>query len=392
MMPALLSSRRELAVLGINSGTSADGLDLALIRFARGTTQPRVTVIDGVTMPYPRKIKHAVEDAIRAKTVDLEGLARLDIAYGHHLGQAAARFIRGKRLRVDLIASHGQTIGHYPAKKKMLNTSHSATVQIGDGNSVAVASGMPVVSDFRQTDIALGGEGAPLTPFVNHLLFADRKSSRVIVNIGGIANFSYHPAGGKLDDVAGSDCGPGNVLSDLAARLLFHRPYDRDGRLARNGAIVPDLVRIIEDANAGRGVSTGREQFDWPIIARLVHGARRLHVGHHDIMASIADATAKLIFGAIKRCLKDARLKAVYLTGGGRRNLFMVERLQAYCGDGRVLPIEALGYDGDLLEAASFAVLGGCFVFGIGSTLPQITGGMQGGVAGKLSLPPEAKP
>jgi len=392
MMPALLSSKKELAVLGINSGTSADGLDLALIRFARGTARPRVTVVDGVTMPYPRKIKHAIEDAIRAKTVDLEELARLDIAYGHYLGETAARFIRGKRLRVDLIASHGQTIGHYPAKKKTLNINRSGTVQIGDGNAVAAASGLPVVSDFRQTDIALGGEGAPLTPFVNHLLFADKKSSRIVVNIGGIANYSYHPAGGKLDDVTGADCGPGNVLSDLGARLLFHRPYDRDGRLARKGAIVPDLVRIIEDANAGRGVSTGREQFDWPIIARLVHGARRLRVGHHDIMASIADATAKLIFRAVRSHLKDARLETVYLTGGGRRNLFMVERLQAYCRASRVLPIEALGYDGDLLEAVSFAVLGGCFIFGIGSTMPRITGGKQGGVAGKLSLPPEAKP
>lgn len=384
-----LVSKKELAILGINSGTSADGVDLALIRFSVTGRKPRITYIDGDVVSYSPAVKTILERVIRTGSIDKEEWARLDGAYGDYLGKAAAKFISGRKHTVDLIASHGQTVGHYPLKKALFGSRLSATHQIGDGNALAVVTNLPVVSDFRRADIASGGEGAPLTPFVNQMLFGDSRRSRIIVNIGGIANYSYHPAGGRLSAIRGGDCGPGNILSDLATRLLFHKPYDRDGALARKGQIVPELITPIRKANGKRGVSAGREQFDIYLLARLVHMARRLKAGKHDIIASIGDATARLIYSSIKSGLTDKRLDGVYLTGGGRRNIFMVERLQKLCSPVKLWPIEALGYDGDLLEAVSFAVLGGCFVHGISSALPQITGG--GGIAGRLSLPPGVK-
>lgn len=384
-----LAAKRKLHILGINSGTSADGIDLALIGFERSGRKPKVAFIRGSMISYPPRIKKALENLIMAKTVVKEELARSDIAYGNFLGSAARDFLGKSSLRADLIGSHGQTIGHFPARKRSIGVNLGATVQIGDGNAVAAASGLPVVYDFRRADVALGGEGAPLTPFVNHLLFGDPTKSRIIVNIGGIANFSYHPVGDHPDNVVGGDCGPGNVLSDLACRTLFHKHFDRDGALANRGEIRKEITRQIVEANRHRRVSAGREQFDWRLLARLIHTARRHHAGKHDIMASVADATALLIHQSIKRCLKDARFDGIYLGGGGRKNVFVVKRLQARCLGGAVWPVEALGFDGDLLEAVSFATLAGCFVLGIPSTMPNITGGKPGGIAGKLALPPK---
>lgn len=387
-MPNGLANRRKLNILGINSGTSADGVDLALISFERSGRKPKISFIAGTVTPYPARIKKAMENLITAKVVDKEELARWDIAFGRFLGSAAHDFLQNSEHRADLIGSHGQTIGHFPAGMRTAGINLGATLQTGDGNAVAAASGLSVVHDFRRADIALGGEGAPLTPFVNQLLFGHRTKSRIIVNIGGIANFSYHPAGGSAADASGGDCGPGNVLSDLAARSLFHKKYDRDGTMAGRGTVRNEIIRPIIDANRKRRVSAGREQFDWHLLARLIHAARRHHAEKYDLMASIADATAMLIHKSIKKHLNDPRLDGVYLTGGGRKNLFIVKQLQKRCKNKSAWPIEALGFDGDLLEAVSFAVLAGCFINGIPSTLPNITGAASGGIAGKLALPP----
>lgn len=370
----------------MNSGTSADGLDLALIRFSTAGNNPRVSYLDGAVRPYPRKIKQVLGNAIRDGLGNLEETARLDMAYGHYLGRQAARFISQSRQKVDLVASHGQTVGHYPRRKNTLGIKTGATFQLGDGNVIAFETGLPVVSDFRQGDVASGGEGAPLTPFVNQMLFGAGKRSRIVVNIGGIANFSYHPASGSEDTVCGGDSGPGNTLSDTACKLLFHRKYDRNGHLAGQGRVIEEAVDVIRQANRNRGVSAGREQFNQYLLAKLVHVVRRNRGSDYDIVATVGDATARLIYERIKQYLADDKLEAVYLTGGGRKNLFVVKRLQVYLNLLPVHPVESLGYDGDLLEAVSFAVLGGCFLSGRNSSLSQVTGASRPAILGKLSL------
>ena len=383
-----LLAKKSLTILGLNSGTSADGLDLAVIRFRMIDGRPRIGFVVGRAVAYPSRVKRELEGMLGDRKTGIEEAARFDIAYGRYLGKSAVRFIAEKGLNVDLIASHGQTIGHFPEKKKVLGNSTGATFQAGDGNAIACETGIPVVSDFRRADVASRGEGAPLTPFVNHLLFGDGKRSRIVVNIGGIANFSYHPAGGLAAEVRGGDCGPGNVLSDMANQLLFHKPYDKDGRIADRGEVIDEIIERIDEANRQRGVSAGREQFGWPLFAGLVYAARRHRAQNQDIVASITAATAWLIARSLEPFLADRRLEAIYLTGGGRRNRFLVKRLAEAMKPHRVLLIEDMGYDGDLLEAASFAALGGCFIHGLPSTLPQVTGAVRSAISGKLSLPP----
>lgn len=390
-IPALakkLSGSKPLLILGINSGTSADGIDLALIEYSYLRRGHNVKFITGESIPYSRTIKAELERNLSDDRKELEMVARLDIAYGLYLGKVAREFLKRHGLKVDAIASHGQTIGHYPAKRKQFGMAIGSTVQIGDGNALAAESGLSVITDFRRTDIAGGGEGAPLTPFVNHLLFGDKRKSRIIVNIGGIANYSYHPTGGTLDYVRGGDCGPGNIISDLACQLLFHIPYDRDGEIAKAGRLNKQALGKIFVANAQRKISAGREQFDHRLLARVVHAVRRDRGNHNDVVTSIAEATVRLIHRSLRGYQSDKKLEAVYLTGGGRSNLYFVERLTRLLHPAVLLPIEALGYDGDLLEAVSFAVLGGCFLASIPSTLPGVTGAAIGGIAGKLSLPP----
>lgn len=381
-----LLSKKNLVILGINSGTSADGVDLALIRFSAAGKDAKVSYLDGTMQPYSRKIKQALESAIRDGLRSVEEIGRLDMAYGHHLGQQAGRFIARSKQKVDLVASHGQTIGHYPKMKNILGVKTGATFQLGDGNAIAFETGLPVVSDFRRSDVAAGGEGAPLTPFVNQILFGSKKQSCIIVNIGGIANFSYHPVGRLTDAVRGGDCGPGNALSDMACQLLFHKRYDRNGGLAGKGRIIEEAIDIVRQINCSRGVSAGREQFNQYLLAKLIHIVWRHKGNNYDIMATIGDTTARLIYEKIRSYLADAELEAVYLTGGGRENLFIVRRLQAYLKPVPVRPVESLGYNGDLLEAVSFAVLGGYFVLGQSSNLPQITGASRPAIQGKLSL------
>lgn len=386
-MALSLFSKKQLCILGMNSGTSADGVDIAVISFALNGEKNRIKCIGGAKTAYPRDIKMVLEKIISDEYKSLDEVGRADIAYGTYLGRLAKQYISKSKYEVDLIASHGQTIGHFPEKGKIFGQMTGATVQIGDGNALACESGLPVVSDFRLTDIACGGEGAPVTPFINHLLFGDKKKSRIIVNIGGIANYSYHPAGGDWAAVRGGDCGPGNVLSDLVCRLLFHVPYDRDGKLAGSGRIIEAAQAPILDANRRRRISAGREQFDHRLLARVVHAVRRAKGSNEDVIATVADATAWLIFQSISKYVKDRRVAGIYLTGGGRRNIFLVRQLAERLKPTRLWPIEALGYDGDLLEAVSFAVLGGCFVRGLPSTLPHVTGARSGGIAGKLALP-----
>lgn len=390
-----LISKKNLTILGINSGTSADGVDLALIRFGLRGTGLSIKYIDGQTAPYSAAMRSDLDKIIRDDNKDFQKAARFNIAFGHHLGKVALKFASDRRHSFDLIASHGQTIGHYPIAQKTLGYKTAATVQIGDGNAIAQKTGKAVVTDFRQADISLGGEGAPLTPFVNQQLFATRKKSRIIINIGGISNFSYHPAGGSLAEIRGGDCGPGNILSDLTCHLLLNKKYDRNGAMANRGTIIEDVVKLILDVKRKGTVSTGRESYDSLLLARAIHAARGQKGNPADILASLIEATARSIYDSIRKYLSDKKLEALYLTGGGRHNRFLVKRLSMLSSPCPVRPVDDLGYNGDYLEAISFAVLGGCFLYEIPSTLPSIyrkkvRGDDQKlfGIAGRLSLPP----
>jgi anhydro-N-acetylmuramic acid kinase len=283
-------------VLGLNSGTSINSLDWAMVRFFG--LRPDVKLVDAGEIRFPAALQKALKKCGASDRVLKAGLSCLDAEFGTWLGRQVVK-IRHRHARstpIDFVASHGQTVGHWPSG------GCGASLQIGDPDRIAKMSGLPVISHFRQGDLAVGGEGAPLTPAVNQLLFARPKIQIAMLNLGGIANLTLIPPAGSRKSVRGTDCGPGNVLLDLAAVRFLRRAYDPGGRLAVTGDVNRPLL-----ATAQRHpwflrklpASCGREEFGHAFFSVLV--ARHSRVSGRDVAATLAHLTAWSVARALGR-------------------------------------------------------------------------------------------
>ncbi|MFZ1682951.1 MAG: anhydro-N-acetylmuramic acid kinase [Candidatus Zixiibacteriota bacterium] len=356
-----LLRKQELTILGINSGTSADGIDLAVVRCRTGKP---VRFVDGTTIPYNPRLRSLILETADSPTTSLEHLIRLDNLLGVTYGNAAAKFIRRlnrRRITVDAVASHGQTVRHVPTPVKLAGIAVHGTMQLGSLDQIAARTGKIVVGDFRQADIALGNEGAPITVAAVARIFGSPKESRLVLNIGGMANYFFLPR--NSSKIIAEDTGPGNVLSDLLAHRLFGRRYDRNGALAAQGTVSSQLLKTIRTASH-RTRSTGRELYGAALADQLMVQGRKLRLSHHDLLATAVELTVDSIAARIAPILrKDRSIRKLYLTGGGIHNSFLRQRLH----DRLSLPVTTvteLGMDPDLVEAASFAVMGAACLHG----------------------------
>jgi len=352
-----------MVILGLNSGTSADGLDLAVLRIssaAKDTTK----YLAGKCVKYPLRLRNAVLKMSDAKTVELNHVIYLDNLLGRFYGTAAARFLADlarRGITVDAIASHGQTVRHLPAKTTFLGHRMHGTLQIGSLEMIATLTGKPVVGDFRQADVALGNEGAPITVAAMARLFGHRSQSRLIVNLGGMANYFYFPAGSTRLTIKAADTGPGNAVSDLLCRVLYGQQYDRDGIYASRGMVSRALLRVAmnRSSSGSRTISTGRELFGAEMVDDLIAQSRSLRLSKDDIIATGLEITVQ---GLRRRLLpllrKDSRIDKLYLTGGGVHNSFLVSRLRQVLAPYHVVSVSELGFDPDLVEASAYAMMG----------------------------------
>ncbi len=362
-----LIDKQQLVVLGLNSGTSADGLDLAAVKIMRSESGVRTKFLAGKTKNYPAKIRELVLSTIDAPEIAVDKLIYLDNALGQFYGRAAAGFVKelkAKRITVHAVASHGQTIRHLPEKAKLAGFSVRGTLQIGSLDHMAVATGLPVIGDFRQADIAVGNEGAPITVAAMERLMSHETESRLIVNIGGMSNYFYFPANSSDYRVQAADCGPGNVLCDLLAERLFDKKYDRGGKLAKAGTVSRRLLSLLlaEPFFGNKTTSTGREVFGTEMADRMVVQGSKLKLLGNDLVATAAELTVSAIARSISRIIaRDKRVRKLYLTGGGAHNTFIRERLADLLDLSEVTSVSAIGFDPDLVEASAFAVMGeGC--------------------------------
>ena len=293
-----------------------------------------------------------------------DDVIHLDQALGHFFGRTAATYIR--RLEragtvVDLVASHGQTVRHLPKKKKIAGYNVNGTLQLGSLEQIAAHTGKVVVGDFRQADVALGHEGAPITVAAMQRLLADPRESRLFVNIGGMANYFFFPSRRSPLNAAAADCGPGNSLCDILAERLFRAPFDRGGKLALSGQVSQRLLTLLlaEPFFKSDMVSTGREAFGQELADRLIAQARKLRLSRPDTIATAAELTVTAISNSVSPFIRrDPTVRSLYLTGGGIRNKFFARRLSDRLGGLKVVSIAALGYDPDLVEASAYAVMG----------------------------------
>jgi len=368
------------------SGTSADGVDAAIVDL----DGRRVRVVAFATYPYPPSVRRALFRLFDpAGRVD--ELCRMNFVLGELFAEALLRLARDAGVDVgtiDLVGSHGQTVRHEPRGRPFAGRAARCTLQIAEPAVIAERTGVATVADFRPRDVAAGGEGAPLVPYADWFLFADRRRTRAVQNVGGIANVTFLPAGGCPDDIRAFDTGPGNMVLDRVAQLASggRRRYDADGRLAARGrvdeALLAELMRH-PFLRRRPPRSAGREEFGVAFADALRRRAAARGTGDADLAATVTAFTASSIAEAYRR-FGPPRIHECLLCGGGARNPTLRRMIAERLPGVRVRVTDELGVDADAKEAVSFAILAAATARGEPSSLPAVTGASRPAVLGKL--------
>ncbi|HVP10348.1 MAG TPA: anhydro-N-acetylmuramic acid kinase [Phycisphaerae bacterium] len=396
-------ARNSRIILGLNSGTSADGVDAVACEITgRGLTM-RVRVLGHVRSPYARELQERLLRIMAPAATRTEELCRLETEAGRAFADAAAAAVKKIGLKhLDLIGSHGQTICHLPPSGGKARSA-AATLQLGDPAIIAARLRVPVVARFRQADMAEGGQGAPLVPWTDYVLFGHRKKNRVVQNIGGIANLTWLPAGGDVEDVTGFDTGPGNMVIDALVRHFTRgrRHFDRGGRQAARGR--PDarvLKGLLNHPFLTREPprSCGREEFGESWVRRVLKRNATRRLSAEDWLATATMFTAVSITLAYISFLGPRRggyppMDEIILCGGGERNPTLVRRLaECVSFNGRFdsVPISTTadyGIPTEAKEGVSFAMLAAACADRVPANLPQVTGARRRVVLGQISNP-----
>jgi len=351
-------------IIGLMSGTSMDGLDIALCRFTGSGMDTRIEVEHFVTYSFPESVKSEIRKVFAQKQVDFQLLTVLNPWIGKLHGQLVCQALHEWGIPagdIDAIASHGQTVFHAPAHQHRIQEYGNATLQIGDGDHLAVTTGITTISDFRQKHIAAGGEGAPLAVYGDFLLFSHPNEHRVLLNIGGIANYTWLPKGKIPRGVFVTDTGPGNTMLDAAVRHFFpERAFDEDGRIAAAGNIHSGLLNALKSHPFfGFPVpkTTGPEVFNLDYLSQALHHAGADGLSPQDQIATLTRFSAETIADSIRNTLPDWQEAAFYVSGGGAHNPVLTGHLSDLLPGITLLPFESLGISGDAKEAILFAVL-----------------------------------
>ncbi|MBI3302458.1 MAG: anhydro-N-acetylmuramic acid kinase [Deltaproteobacteria bacterium] len=371
------------------SGTSHDGIDAALVEvgLARGRLQVRQQAFR--TFPYPRAVRERLLRLSQGATVNAGEVSQVNFLVGELFARAALRLCRVAGVappQVAAIGSHGHTICHRPRQRP----GPGSTLQIGEPAVIAGRTGITTVADFRPADVAAGGEGAPLVPYVHYALFQHPTRSVAVHNIGGIANLTYLPAGRGIEHLVAFDSGPGNMVIDGVVQAVSggKKLYDRDGRLARTGTVHTSLLAaLLRHPYLARRPpkSTGREEFGEPFIQDFLRQASRLHLSATDQVATATALTAESMARAYKDfVLLRSPLDEVLLTGGGRLNPALRDSFARALPGVHVRTLEDVGYDSKALEAVAFAVLAYATLHGLPANVPGATGARMPVVIGKV--------
>jgi anhydro-N-acetylmuramic acid kinase len=380
------SDGRTYLGLGIISGTSADGIDTALISIKEIGNNWQMEFLGGQTYAYPHDLRQEILDLCGGAKRSLRQIMELDRQISLVLSESALQLSRELKHQPDFISSHGQTVWHCPPQGDQLGYSW----QMGRGDIIAHHTGITTISNFRQGDMAVGGQGAPLVSIVDFYLLRHDHIDRVAQNIGGISNCTYLPQGCTLESVRGWDNAPGNVLIDLAMTRLYGKLYDVNGAVARSGTIHPELVNAWlkdEFLQLPPPKSTGREWFSPAYLEQKLKECAVHNLSHPDIIATLTEFTARSIRQSYDQFLPCIPPEII-ISGGGVHNQFLLDRLSLHLAPSRVLSCEQLGINADYKEAIAFALLGYLRLKGYASNLPQVTGAQRPVSLGEIYVPP----
>ena len=382
-----LAKKQTLRVAGLMSGTSADGVDVAFVDVGRRS----VKLLAHDTYAYPPSLRRGVLKLCQPDTARVDDICPLNFALGEVFAEAVIRLSRAAGIEpatIDLIGSHGQTIHHLPRGRRFGRRKVASTLQIGEPSVIAERTGITTVADFRPRDMAAGGQGAPLVPYVDYFLFAHRRRARAVQNVGGIANVTYLPAGCGPGQIVAFDTGPGNMVIDhLVGRITAgRRRYDAGGRLAARGCVCEPLLKELMRHPFFRRrppKTTGREEFGAAFAEDLWRRGQAMGLADADLMATATTLTSRSIAKAYQRFLPVAP-DEVILCGGGAHNQTLVAMLRKKLHPAKVLTTDDFGISADAKEAVSFAVLAAATIRGLPANVPLATGARRPVVLGKI--------
>lgn len=391
-----IANKPARAIIGLMSGTSMDGLDVALCEVSGNGEATKVMLRKFATVDYSDDIKNEIRQVFAKKTIDFQHLTLLNAWIGSLHAQMVLDCLHDWQIEppeIDLIASHGQTVMHAPKSLHGLEKFPNATLQIGDGDHVAVKTGIITISDFRQKHIAAGGEGAPLAVYGDYFIFGHRGENRIMLNMGGVANFTYLPESMNPADVLVTDTGPGNTLIDAFTKRAFPEiHFDRNAEIASKGASSLVLLNALKENVFFKKPfpkTTGPELFSVEYVKSAQQQSGTEAISIDDLLATLTQFSAETIAEGIQRAISEsAHANAdfkIYMSGGGTHNPLLVSMLK------KLLPYtfhktDALGIDGNAKEAVLFAILanetvvGGASKFGTRKGIPSVS-------MGKISFP-----
>lgn len=390
---AAIARKKERLIIGLMSGTSLDGLDVALCRFQGAGLKTRVQVLHFETIPYDEPFKQEIRRVFAKKEIDFQHLTLLNVVIAEKHAAIVNDCLQRWQISaasVDLLASHGQTVFHAPRVLHGLPNYPNATLQIGDGDHLARRTGIITISDFRQKHLAAGGEGAPLALYGDYFLFSKPGEQRFLLNIGGIANFTYLPASGNPAEAFATDTGPGNTLLDAFARTQFGVAFDEHALLAKAGRLDGALFELLKADpffNKPFPKTTGPELFSIQWVENALKQYPKGSPNPYDLMATLTQLTADTIAEALLKTVeKTTKRPKLFLSGGGAHNPLIVQLLKTQLTGWDIHPMQKLGINGDAKEAVLFAALANETVAGK-SDNEAVLGGIPLVGMGKISLP-----
>lgn len=381
-------------ILGLMSGTSLDGLDMALCSFSGHGLNTKISLLQFETAAFDEDFKNEIKSIFSKKNIDFEKLCLLN----PWVAQQHAAIINStlkkwgiNNSEVDIIASHGQTVYHAPKALHQHAKFGNATLQIGDGDHLAVATGITVISDFRQKHIAAGGEGAPLAVYGDYLIFGKAGEDRILLNIGGIANFTYLPGSMNSSDIFSTDTGPGNTMMDAFMQQHFTgKHFDEDAAVAKKGFVNEALLTALKNHSffkQGFPKTTGPELFNLQYLQNAQLQAATANESVENIMATLNKFSADTITAALQKITADKTTYHVYASGGGMHNPLLMQHIKTALPHFNFNTTAALEINPDAKEAVLFAVLANECICGNGDYLQKNIKGMPAVSMGKISFP-----
>ncbi len=389
-----LSCKKKKLVIGLMSGTSLDGVDAVLLEIKNSGTETKLTQLGFISFPFPKGLKQKALENSSVNRGNVTDICKLNFLIPLIYVDAIKLLCKKTKIplsKIDLIGSHGQTIHHLPSKENYFGYKFGSTLQIADPMVIAKLTGIVTIGDFRTGDVALGGEGAPLVPYFDYLLFHSNKKNRALLNIGGISNITVLNKKFGASKVLAFDTGPGNMMIDILAKKFFNKEYDENGFIASSGKVDEKLFSALKkkDNFIEKKIpkSTGREYYGKEFLSPLFNKFK--NVSRKDWLKSITEFTAYSVYRNYEKFVKDeTEIEELFVSGGGSHNKFLMKSLQKYFGKNvEVKNMENLGISPDAKEAICFAVLANETLSGNPSNIPRVTGASRATILGKICLP-----